>query len=102
MITFSLQLMLFTHIQLFINANGFFYRNDNIEKSIENYREAFDVVYLVSLQSDDTSSGLSLSQCNSTFLPLHLMFISLVSFVQNDASMWGVVDLVSQLCPSNQ
>ncbi|ONK65102.1 uncharacterized protein A4U43_C07F33640 [Asparagus officinalis] len=40
--------------------------NDNIEKSIESYKEAFDVVYL------------------------------------NDASMWGVVDLVSQLCPSNQ
>ncbi|KAG9445261.1 hypothetical protein H6P81_016601 [Aristolochia fimbriata] len=36
--------------------------NDNVEKSIGSYREAFDIVYL------------------------------------NDASMWGVVDLVSELC----
>ncbi|XP_010263059.1 PREDICTED: 7-methylguanosine phosphate-specific 5'-nucleotidase [Nelumbo nucifera] len=38
--------------------------NDNIEKSIGNYQEAFDVVYL------------------------------------NDAPMWGVVELVSQICSS--
>jgi len=44
--------MSFTHIQLFINTNLFFYSNGNMEKSIENYREAFDVVHLVSLQSD--------------------------------------------------
>ncbi|XP_062001134.1 uncharacterized protein LOC133718327 [Rosa rugosa] len=37
--------------------------NDNVENSIDSYREAFDVVYL------------------------------------NDAPMWGVVKLVSQLCP---
>ncbi|KAM5550623.1 hypothetical protein ABKV19_027128 [Rosa sericea] len=39
--------------------------NDNVENSIDSYREAFDVVYL------------------------------------NDAPMWGVVKLVSQLCPGD-
>ncbi|OVA07189.1 Pyrimidine 5'-nucleotidase [Macleaya cordata] len=38
--------------------------NDNIDKSLDSYRKAFDVVYL------------------------------------NDASMWGVVELASQLCSS--
>lgn len=40
--------------------------NDNIDKSLESYRKAFDVVYL------------------------------------NDAPMWGVVELVSLLCASNE
>jgi len=44
----------------------FFYRNDNIEKSIDNYREAFDVVYLVSLQSDATKQWFKLI---TIFLP---------------------------------
>ncbi|XP_078178366.1 5'-nucleotidase / magnesium ion binding protein isoform X1 [Carex rostrata] len=40
--------------------------NSNIEKSLKDYSEAFDIVYL------------------------------------NDASMWGVVNLVSELCSTNQ
>lgn len=51
-LSFSLLIMFFRSILLPVNIHLSFDRNDNVETSIESYREAFDVVYLVSLQSD--------------------------------------------------
>ncbi|KAL0299102.1 UNVERIFIED_CONTAM: 7-methylguanosine phosphate-specific 5'-nucleotidase A [Sesamum radiatum] len=54
--------------------------NDNIQSSSDSYRNAFDVVYMVIVST-----------------PIAILDFS-EWVVQNDAPMWGVVKLASQLC----
>ncbi|KAL0401457.1 UNVERIFIED_CONTAM: 7-methylguanosine phosphate-specific 5'-nucleotidase [Sesamum latifolium] len=86
--------------------------NDNIQSSSDSYRNAFDVVYMT--DTSNRSSGKFVEKvekllyvemtisvtvyriCHSQYSIATLDFSEWV--VQNDAPMWGVVKLASQLC----
>ncbi|XP_057436910.1 uncharacterized protein LOC130729246 isoform X3 [Lotus japonicus] len=78
-------------------SNNITFQNHNIENSLSCYREAFDVVilYITDFVRKHSNKILYLF---SVFLHCS----SAMNSAENDAPMWGVINLASLLCSSGR